>query len=127
MLASYSLIRKPRYWLSKKSHRFKGFKIGQVVWYDRGKTLERYIVTGYDDCYDSCGGRETANPRKDYNLYIETKPWKKHKIFNPLYTRRDFNVMTYNQKLWNIGHIGHSVDPTKLFHTKGEALFACLS
>lgn len=124
-MTTISLIRKPRYWLSKKGDRFKGFKIGQRVWYDRGKTIEQYVVTGYDDCYDSCGGRQRSHPRKDYCLYIKTAPLKKRKIFNPLYTRPDFNVMIYNSKLWQCGHIGHSVDPTELFHTWGEALFAC--
>lgn len=121
------IIRKPRFQITKKNHRFVGFKIGDEVFYGngRGSLSIRYKVSCIDDCYDSCGGKKTNYPRSGYARYLWCSPVKKFKV-----GRRSAwsykNVMDYNEKLWETGAIGHEVSYDELFHTVGEYYHWCM-
>lgn len=153
-----SPIRKPRYWLSSHGPRFTGFRKGQYVFYWWRGQPHRYVVIGFDDCYDwAYQGGFVPGMRQRYSIYLEIAPVRaksgdrvRIKVSPPTgrtgraallvrnlsgpgrrlgrrrRLRTDVGIMRYNEQVWAAGFPGHAVDPTELFHSRGEAMFQAL-
>lgn len=115
------IIRKPRFQITRKNHRFVGFKIGDKVIYSRNRVPQ--IVTEIEDCFD--WNKKAGRPRREYSRYIYLKPLSPKKVGRRA-SHSYKNVMHYNSKLWQSGYIGHSVDYDQIYHTLGEYYHDCM-